>query len=256
MYALPEDVFVPSDVSNALKRTEKLYNFSGKEMAWCRKKEHQYILLDMRRGFYKNEFNGPIVRFCMDNNENEVNIFLRRQVLTTEKERIRICRVASTGNVTMYDMGDYHAIHIEGNKVVLHRLRDSDSWESGPVQKHTSEVEARGLLRELFPDETYVVRYEPFCISWPRGDPSETDAKVSSYNVDFAVRRRGSTKVVGIEVKSDWGAWQWREAEARVNIHMYKEIMGAPCLLLVMSPTPTFYVNDQEISHEAARLLV
>jgi SRSO17 transposase len=102
----------------------------------------------------------------------------------------------------------------------------------------------------------YIVRYEPFCISWSRGDPSATDAKVSSYNVDFAVRRRDGHKVVGIEVKNDWDAWKWREEDALAKLKMYEDTMGAPCLVLIMSPEPVFYLDNDQITHEQARMVL
>ena len=70
---------------------------------------------------------------------------------------------------------------------------------------------------------------------------------VHCYNVDFRVRKTVSACNVGIEVKSDLSSWDWKKAEASFKIKKYEEIMGAPCLLLVMSPYPQFYGVCDEI---------
>jgi hypothetical protein len=257
MYAGPEDVWIKKDISGVVEACSNV----SKEfpLTWCKLLPGsfngvpivtKYILLDTKRsnGFYTNLLQGNTATFCLDVKINEMNRVLIEQTKSSQKIPIRLAEYQSRGSTIILDCGDYHVVSCTRRDVTLRRLKDQTHLPSGRHYKHNTERDAIDLLNLIFDPIEFNVMYEPFVLNFQQDAIQIGDACVHCYNVDFRVRLKKSSCNVGIEVKKDIAAWAWKKEEALFKIRKYEQVMGAPCLLLVMEPEAAFYgVGDSEL---------
>lgn len=251
MYADSDgDRFVRSDISGIVEASSNVS--SSLPLTWCKRlpREYggrpistEYVLIDTKRSAsnYKNVIEERTARFCLDNRPNVMNTFLLGQVDAVDKTAVRLAEYLSKGSTTILDCGDHHVVGRFDKGVVLCRLKEQTPLPIGKHFKHPSEASAEEFLRKTFPASQFLVQYEPFVINFS-GEAAVIDGtSVHCYNVDFRVRKRISSCNVGIEVKKDVGSWNWKANEGLFKIQKYEEILGAPCLVLVVQPVPRFY---------------
>ena len=225
------------------------------ELTWTRKLPSHYdshvlydgfILLHTKRSAtnYVNEIYKTHAIFCLDYKDNAVNTFIRSQILleTHQKSRIRLAEYMCSGSTVILDRGDHHAISIRDNKVLLKRLKDSVYFPTAPAYKHDTEKEASSLLTKLFPLSTHYVDYEPLTINFQDEAAVIDGVSIHCYNVDFRIRAKTSSCNIGVEVKTDLQSLECRRAQTLFKIEKYEKKMGAPCIVLIMRPTPFFCI--------------
>lgn len=257
MYAENEDDFVRSDISGVIDASKNVSD--APHLTWCKELPHEfkgvkittdYILLDTKRSAsnYKNLIEHHTARFCLDNRPNVMNAFLLKQVESEDKKPIRLAEYLSKGSTTILDCGDHHVVGRFNNGVILHRLKKQTHIPKGQHFKHSSEERAEQILKECFPQDKFYVNYEPFVLNFSNECAVIEGSSIHCYNVDFRVRRKNSACNIGIEVKSDLSSWNFKKTEALFKIKKYEQLIGAPCLLLIINPSPRFYfVGDTEI---------
>lgn len=256
MYADSEDdCFLRHDISGILAASSKV----GKALTWCKRFPEKfngvpiatkYVLIDTKRSAtnYKNVIRDRSAEFCLDYKTNEMNDILLSQVQATAQDKIpiRLAEYLSQGSTTILDCGDHHVVGLCGHRVQLRRLKHQNSLPTGKHFKHASEALAEKFLLQTFATDQFVVLYEPFTINFSDEAAIVGGVSVHCYNVDFCVRKKGSSRTVGIEVKKDILSWKWKEKEALFKIQKYEKILGAPCLVLVVQPFPEFHRVTKE----------
>lgn len=257
MYADDSDDFVKSDISGVV---DACRNVSDKlSLTWCKRLPREfngvtiateYILLDTKRSAsnYVNVIKHHTAQFCLDNRPNAMNAFLLEQATRVHKTPIRLAEYLSKGSTTILDCGDHHVVGRFEKGVLLHRLMTQTDLPTGKHFAHPSEAQAETLLKDCFTEEHFYVNYEPFTLNFSDDSAVIDGCSVHCYNVDFRVRKKTSSCNVGVEVKCDLSSWEWKKSAALVKIKKYERIMGAPCLVLIMNPSPRFYfVGDTTI---------
>ena len=260
-----DDTFSKKDISGLIEACQPVFRSDKVPMQWVKRLPKQYegvsikpeyILLDTKRSKsnYVNKIGDFESRFCLDNRSNVINIFLLQEVNLPlhKKSIVRLAEYLSTGSTTILDCGDhivqsvYNESYTKG--VVLRRLKHQSVIPSGKAYKHVSEKQAEKLLCELFRSEIYYVVYEPFTINFANESACIDNTSIHCYNVDFSIRKKTSFANIGIEVKQTLHAWNHKKNENMFKVRKYEKQMGAPCFLLVMEPTPTFYdIGDIEL---------
>ncbi len=261
-----DDIFLKKDISGLIEQCKPVFRSDKVPMQWVKllPKQYegmfikpQYILLDTKRSKsnYVNTIGELESRFCLDNRSNVVNVFLREQAILPldKKSIVRLAEYLSTGSTTILDCGDHivESFYDESyNKgVILRRVKSQSDIPSGKAYKHISEKQAELLLQELFPANIYNVVYEPFTINFAHESACIDKKSIHCYNVDFYIRKKTSFANIGIEVKQTMHAWNHQQQENIFKVRKYEERLGAPCFLLVVEPTPTFYdVGDSELT--------
>jgi hypothetical protein len=259
MYAEATDTFAKSDISGVVDASTNACTTSSFPLTWCKRLpthfngvpiSTEFILLDTKRSAsnYKNVIEERSARFCLDNRSNPMNDFLLQQVDSVEKKPIRLGEYLSKGSTTILDCGDHHVIGGFDKGVILRRLKEQTPIPVGRHFKHQSEARAESFLAACFPKDEFYVNYEPFVLNFSDDSIVIGESSVHCYNVDFRVRKKVSSCNIGIEVKKDMGSWEWKKSEALFKIRKYEEIMGAPCLVLLVEPSPRLYrVGEAEI---------
>lgn len=249
MYAAVTDAFAKTDISGVVEAST---NVSPFPLTWCKRlPKHfdgipistEFILLDTKRSAsnYKNVIEARSARFCLDNRANYMNDFLLQQVDCVDKKPIRLGEYLSKGSTTILDCGDHHVVGRFDKGVLLRRLKEQTPLPVGRHYKHQSEARAESVLSAWFPGDEFYVNYEPFVLNFSDDSIVIGESSVHCYNVDFRVRKKVSSCNIGIEVKKDIASWEWKMAEALFKIRKYEEIMGAPCLVLIVEPSPRLH---------------
>lgn len=256
MYAEAADTFKKSDISGVVDAST---NVSSLPLTWCKRLpgcfngipiSTEFILLDTKRSDtnYKNVIEERSARFCLDHRPNSMNDFLLQQAVSVEKKPIRLGEYLSKGSTTILDCGDHHVVGRFDKGVVLRRLKNQTPIPVGRHFKHESEARAEVFLTTCFPKDAFYVNYEPFVLNFSDDSVVIGESSVHCYNVDFRVRKKVSSGNIGVEVKKDMESWKWKKAETLYKIRKYEEIMGAPCLVLLVDPSPRLYrVGDTGI---------
>lgn len=251
-----------------------LANRDGMIMKWCRKMPQtfkggelraKYLLVDTKKSplFYFNTIEKSSATFCLDNKPNELNEYLIAQskLSSSEKSPIRLAQNTCKGSTTILDCGDYHVmrhefVHRQGKKVEVVKLQRLVAQDkiSPPetVFQHETEEEAQQMLNNLFPPSHFHVSYEPCTIHFHKPVDDTATEKVESYNPDFTVRKKATSVVYGIEVKSDMAAYEWKKDQVHAKALGYSNFFGAPCFLLTMRPKPKFFVISKNDISELA----
>lgn len=257
VYATADHVFVKHDISELVGASSPVVN----GYTWCKRLpaslngvtiSTKYMLLDTKRSEtnYVNTIGEVDSTFCLDKRPNTMNTFLQQQAIlpTHEKSAIRLAEYQDRGSTTILDCGDTHVVKLDDKAVVLRRLKKQSDIPSGQYFKHASEKAAQQVLQTYFPSTEYYVDYEPFVLNFCTSSRVVGGVTVHCYNVDFRIRMKISATNIGVEVKTNMAAWRWKEAESRFKMQKYELLMGAPCLVLIIQPTPRFYkVLDADI---------
>lgn len=218
-------------------------------MTWCRKLPERfkgvsistkYILLDTKRSAtnYKNEIDGDVVRYCLSNRPNFMNVYLLRQlnVPVSQKEPIRVGEYACTGSTKILDRGDYVVMAPWNTRdIILHRLSLQSELPTGQHFSHPSEERALDLLLAWFPADKYKVKYEPITIHF---DSQIVGGEaIHSYTPDFVIST-GQGPKVAIEAKENASALTFKLQQTKFKAHMWGEEMDASCFVLTVWPEP------------------
>lgn len=255
MYAQDGDDFRKCDISGVIDACESVSDVQ----TWCKRLPREWngvaistahVLIDTKRSAsnYVNVIEHHTARFCLDRRSNSINTFLLEQAANPVKVPIRLAEYLCKGSTTILDCGDHHVVGRFDKGVMLRRLKKSTVIPSGRHFKHPSEKCALATLRQIFSETDFYVNYEPFVINFSDESVVINGNSVHCYNVDFTVRKKTSGSNVGIEVKRDISSWEWKKAEGFYKMQKYEKIMGAPCLVLAMHPSPQFFfVGDGAI---------
>lgn len=252
MYANDDEVFEQTEVGGLLDRCEYVHGAT-----WFRMfpSEHdgvpittKYLVVDMKRSkAYENQIEGNTVFYCADRRNKQANAFFYEQIAlpTTNKVPVRVMSLTSTGSTVAMDLGDHHVVEPWAKGFTLRRLKSSSTLPRANRYKHPSEQKAHDLIRTLCSEDEYSLLYEPFTINFWHDAVIVQNENVHCYNVDFTIRRKNSHCIVGVEVKKDMSALQWKLEEARVKIRMYWKCIGSPVVLLIVEPKPHLILTNE-----------
>jgi YHS domain-containing protein len=247
MYATDDDVWQPVEIGGLISASRNLkawmYEFPSCFQNVSITTKKCLVNTNRSKSTYKNEMKGNTVFFCLDKFENAQNRYLKEQVkLKSElKARIRVAEIPASGSTSVIDHGDFHVVdlwykHNNLYGVELKRLKVQTHLPSGETYAHYTEKIAFDALYTIFPSSEYQVRKESLIINFAGRAQMINGKGIHCYNVDGKIRKIGTSKNIGIEIKQDWDAYLRNKEENLLKFKEYEDELGAPCLLLIVEP--------------------